>query len=240
MRRLSLAGQELFLTRSRVIDTALKYGYDTPESFSRAFTRFHGISPSAARQGGHVRSFSRISVKLTITGGNMMDYRIEKKGAIKVACRRINVTKPTENGIAYEPISAFWRECGADGTIPRLCSLMAQPNPFDGILGICFTEFLDGSTFPYGIGVACRDDVTGGDGIDVVELPAHTYAVFKVRGPMPEAFRKTYMEMNTDFFTTSDYEYSNGVELEVYPSANVKDPDYQCEIWIAVEPKKKA
>lgn len=170
----------------------------------------------------------------------MMDYRIEKKGAIKVACRRINVTKPTENGIAYEPISAFWRECGADGTIPRLCSLMAQPNPFDGILGICFTEFLDGSTFPYGIGAACRDDVTGGDGIDVVELPAHTYAVFKVRGPMPEAFRKTYMEMNTDFFTTSDYEYSNGVELEVYPSANVKGPDYQCEIWIAVEPKKKA
>ena len=51
---------------------------------------------------------------------------------------------------------------------------------------------------------------------------------------MPEAFQKTYMEMNTDFFTTS------GVELEVYPSANVKDPDYQCEIWIAVEPKKKA
>ena len=45
----------------------------------------------------------------------MMDYRIEKKGAIKVACRRINVTKPTENGIAYEPISAFWRECCADG-----------------------------------------------------------------------------------------------------------------------------
>ena len=117
---------------------------------------------------------------------------------------------------------------------------MAQPNPFDGILGICFTEFLDGSTFPYGIGAACRDDVTGGDGIDVVELPAHTYAVFKVRGPMPEAFQKTYMEMNTDFFTTSDYEYSNGVELEVYPSANVKDPDYQCEIWIAVEPNKKA
>ena len=39
MRRLSLAGQELFLTRSRVIDTALKYGYDTPESFSRASSR---------------------------------------------------------------------------------------------------------------------------------------------------------------------------------------------------------
>ena len=57
---------------------------------------------------------------------------------------------------------------------------------------------------------------------------------------MPEAFQKTYMEINTDFFTTSDYEYSNSVELEVYPSANVKDPDYQCEIWIAVEPNKKA
>lgn len=82
MRRLSLAGQELFLTRSRVIEhgaqVRLRHAGRAFPAPSRAFT---GISPSAARQGGHVRSFSRISVKLTITGGNMMDYRIEKKGA---------------------------------------------------------------------------------------------------------------------------------------------------------------
>lgn len=240
MRRLSLAGQELFVKRSRVIDTALKYGYDTPESFTRAFTRFHGITPSEARQGGHVRSFSRISVKLTITGGNMMDFRIEKKGPIKVACRRISVTRPGGNNVAYEPISEFWQKCGTDGTIEHLCSLMAEPNPFKGILGICFSEFLDGNSFPYGIGVPCREDTACDDGIDVIELPAHTYAVFTVHGQMPEAFKTSYTEIITDFFATSDYEYCNGVELEVYPSADVTNPDYQCEVWIAVEPKEKS
>ena len=52
MRRLSLAGNELASSGIRVIDAALKYGYDTPESFSRAFTRFHGVTPSQAKHAG--------------------------------------------------------------------------------------------------------------------------------------------------------------------------------------------
>ena len=51
MRRLTLAGSELASSDIRVIDAALKYGYDTPESFSRAFTRFHGVPPSQAKHG---------------------------------------------------------------------------------------------------------------------------------------------------------------------------------------------
>ena len=73
MRRLSLAGEELAGGGARVIDVALKYGYDTPESFSRAFTRFHGIAPSEAKRGGRVKSFTPLSVKLTLTGGSKMD-----------------------------------------------------------------------------------------------------------------------------------------------------------------------
>lgn len=64
MRRLTLAADELMRTGDKVIDVALKYGYDSPESFSRAFTRFHGVTPSQARSGSAVRSFSRLSVKL--------------------------------------------------------------------------------------------------------------------------------------------------------------------------------
>ena len=52
MRRLTLAAEELMRTDRKVIDIALQYGYDTPESFSRAFLRFHGIAPTHARQGG--------------------------------------------------------------------------------------------------------------------------------------------------------------------------------------------
>ena len=67
MRRLSLAADELVHSEEKVIDIALKYGYETPESFTRAFSRFHGITPTEARNGGTVKSFSRLSVKLILT-----------------------------------------------------------------------------------------------------------------------------------------------------------------------------
>ena len=75
MRRLTLAVADLICTGDKVIDIALRYGYDTPESFTRAFVRFHGVTPTEARRGRNVKSFSRLSVKLILTGGNTMDYR---------------------------------------------------------------------------------------------------------------------------------------------------------------------
>ena len=60
MRRLSLAAEDLTRTKDKVIETALRYGYDTPESFSRAFARFHGLTPTQARRGGNIKSFSII------------------------------------------------------------------------------------------------------------------------------------------------------------------------------------
>ncbi|MGN1420280.1 MAG: helix-turn-helix domain-containing protein, partial [Eubacterium sp.] len=76
MRRLSLAGEELSKGNAKIIDIAMKYGYDTSESFSRAFARFHGIAPSEAKHGGKAKIFTPLSVKLTLTGGSKMDYRI--------------------------------------------------------------------------------------------------------------------------------------------------------------------
>ncbi len=82
-RRLSLAGAELASGKLKVIDAALKYGYESPDSFAKAFQKFHGITPSRARSEGAVlRSFSRLSIKITLEGGNIMDYRIESKPAM--------------------------------------------------------------------------------------------------------------------------------------------------------------
>lgn len=79
-RRLSLAGMELQAQKAKVIDVALKYGYDSPDSFAKAFQKFHGITPSGARMDGAVlNSFSRLSLKISLEGGNMMNYRIEEK-----------------------------------------------------------------------------------------------------------------------------------------------------------------
>lgn len=93
--------------------------------------------------------------------------------------------------------------------------------------------------FPYGIGAEYNGTEVAEDGFDIVEIPAHTYAVFVCRGRMPDAFREIYRRICTEFFPQNTaYEYGSGVELEVYPSADVQNSDYTCEIWIAVKEKK--
>lgn len=80
-RRLAMAGVELNANKQKVIDVALRYGYESPDSFAKAFHKFHGITPSQARgEGAKLNSFSRLSFKITLEGGTKMDYRIEKKG----------------------------------------------------------------------------------------------------------------------------------------------------------------
>lgn len=237
MRRLALAAEELLRTNEKVIDIALKYGYDTPESFTRAFVRFHGVTPTQARQGRTVKSFSRLSVKLILTGGSSMDYRIEKMDAFPVICKRKAVGKPA-SAAATKDISAFWAECGADGTIGDIISCFPKEPRFKGLLGICFSADLEADKFPYGIGVEYDGRSILHDSLEVVEIPAHTYVVFTCKGRMPDAFTETYRKIVTEFFPQNErYEYGQGIELEVYPSEKVDDPNYTCEIWIAVNEK---
>ena len=82
-RRLSLAGTELATSDVKVIDVALKYGYESPDSFAKAFQKFHGILPSQARNNGSMlKSYSRLVLKFSLEGGCTMNYRIEEKGEI--------------------------------------------------------------------------------------------------------------------------------------------------------------
>ena len=238
MRRLTLAAEELIRTDEKIIDIALKYGYNTPESFTRAFSAFHGITPTQARHGENIRSFSKLSVKLILSGGNTMNYRIEKKDAFKIVCRRKQITKP-QGDIATEAISSFWNECTSDGSIEKLCGYIPENGQIGGLLGICFSKDMADSGFPYGIGAEYNGKPVDNSAFEIIEIPAYTYAVFTCKGPMPDAFKKTYQSICTEFFPQSSYEYGYGVELEVYPSANVTDPNYTCEIWIAVNEKEK-
>ena len=215
----------------------MKYGYDTPESFSRAFTRFHGISPSEAKRGGKVKIFTPLSVKLILTGGSKMDYRIEKRDAFQVVCKRKRVDKP-QSANATQDITSMWQEYGADGTMKRLIDCIPENPVMKGLLGICFSSELNAKQFPYGIGVE-YDGRKVDDDLEVVTIPANTYAVFTSRGKMPDAFIETYNRVVTEFFPqSSQYEYAENVEFEVYSSADISDPDYQCEIWIAVNEKR--
>lgn len=237
MRRLSLAASDIINTDEKVIDIALKYGYDTPEGFTRAFSRFHGVTPSEAKRGAAVKSFSRLSVKLSLTGGTTMNYRIEKVDAFKIICKRKQVTKP-ENATATEDISAFWDKCSQDGTMKKILGYFPKEPTFKGLLGICFSNDLQANQFPYGIGVEYDGRPLSDDSLEVIDIPAHTYAVFECRGKMPDAFAEAYSKIVTEFFPQNPrYEYGSSVELEVYPSDDISDPNYYCEIWIAVNEK---
>lgn len=79
-RRLSLAGTELLEGNSKVIDVAVKYGYESPDSFTKAFYKFHGVLPSQVKNACELKSFSRLVLKFSLEGGNYMNYRVEEKG----------------------------------------------------------------------------------------------------------------------------------------------------------------
>lgn len=84
-RRLALAANDLVTGKEKIIDIALKYGYDSPDSFTRAFTRFHGVTPTIARKEQVLlKAFAPLKIKLSLEGGYLMDYKIVKKEAFKV------------------------------------------------------------------------------------------------------------------------------------------------------------
>lgn len=237
MRRLSMAGNELSSSHIRVIDAALKYGYDTSESFSRAFTRFHGVSPSQAKQGGvALKSFSPIFVKLVLDGGNVMNYRIETKDAFQLVCKKMRVSRKSE--MRNEEISDFWKACSLDGTFSALCKYLPQNSIFGScIVGVTFGKDASETEFPYAIGIPYDGAPISDAGLTVEEIPAHTYAVFSCVGKMPEAFTKLCQQIFSEFFPTSEYQPCGGTDFEAYPSADVTNPSYTCEIWVAVEKK---
>ncbi|WP_434308999.1 effector binding domain-containing protein [Hominifimenecus sp. rT4P-3] len=235
IRRLSLAGRELAESNAKVIDIALKYGYDTPESFSRAFTRFHGSSPIQVKNGAAVKSFSRLSVKLALSGGTIMDYRMETKEAFDLIVKKKRFPKNTE--LTTVEITGFWAECSKDGTIDKIIRYADDKIFGKNIVGVSFEYEGDDSEFPYGIGASYGGNKITDHDLSVVSIPAHTYVVFQCVGKMPEAFQKTCQYICTEFFPTSEYQ-PIGLEFEAYPSPDVQNPDYTCEIWVAVEKKK--
>lgn len=239
-RRLTLAGNELSMSEAKVIDIALKYGYDTPESFTKAFTRFHGITPSAAREpGANLKSFSRLSIKIIMEGGDIMDYKIEKKEAFKAAGKVKSIS--TVYNSNKKEVPDFWTKSYADGSIETLQRLSKKSNLVigEGLLGICDSSNCpsDGKTFNYAIGVETDGD-TAEEGYTILDIPAATWAVFKCVGAMPNAIQDMWKRIYSEFFPQSEYEPANSMDFEYYTPGDNSKADYVSEIWLPV--KKKA
>lgn len=229
-RKLTLAAQELAMSSAaRVLDVALKYGYDSPESFAKAFRRVHGITPSAAREAGaNLKAYPRISFHLSLKGDKDMDYRIVERKEFNVVGKALKVT--TKDNESTKRIPEFWNECGKDGTIEKLCTALIGSNV---LLGICMDMELEKEQFTYMIAVE-GNDISKDSAITARTIPAATWAVFTSVGPMPGAIQKVIEKIYQEWFPATGYEHAEAPELEVYPPGDTMAEDYHCEVWIPV------
>lgn len=223
-RRLSLVGQELTLSNIRVIDVALKYGYETPESFTKAFSRFHGVTPNQAKmEGSDLKSFNRLIIKIRLEGGNIMDYRIIRKDAFKVLVK----TKVFTAENCEKEIPKFWTKYFSDGSQKQVC----------GMLGICEQEKTGSGEFRYGIGCECESTSIIPDGFEMWTIPAYTWAIFKCVGPMPDTIQNMWKRIYSEWLPQAEYELISDYDIELYTDGNNQSEDYVSEIWIPVKKK---
>ena len=240
-RRLYQAALDLQRTGERVIDIALQYGYETPESFTKAFARFHGATPTQVREGAAVRSFLPLTIQLSIQGGSQMDYKITPMFPFKV----IGFQKEFDYETAYAEIPRFWDEI-CEKYANNVYAGNDPANPYEqalvdnciGEYGVCIDD-IPGNRFRYLI----AGRYTGGpvpEGMVLYEFPRNEWAVFNCVGPMPGSLQS----LNTRIFRewlpgNPDYELSGNATVEWYDCVNGEksDPDYHSAIWVPVKRK---
>lgn len=229
-RRMTMAALELQSGGAKVIDLALKYGYESPTAFNRAFQNVHGISPSAARKSGVIlKAFPPISFKITIKGEAEMNYKIVKLDKFRIVGLKEHFSGSLDDSFAKVPL--FWQKAHMEGAIPKLCELLNK-EPF-GILGVSTTTI--GNDFDYYIAVASDKPVP--EGMSELLVPETTYAIFECIGAMPEAIQTLQKRIVSEWLPSSGYEYANAPDIEVYFEGDQLKPDYRCEVWLPVVKK---
>jgi len=235
-RRLTLAAYELNNSNIRVIDVAIKYGYSSADSFTRAFQGLHGITPSEARSNGQcLKSYPRMTFKLSISGGNEMNYRIEEKEAFSI----VGIKKRVPiifNGVNPE-IAAMWQSLNMD-MIQRLKEL-SNVEPIGLIsASVNFSEgrMEEKGELDHYIGVATNNECPK----DLVQLKvvASTWAVFEAVGPFPETLQNVWGRIYSEWFPSSNYEIAEGPEILWNESKDTTSPNFKSEIWIPVIKRK--
>ncbi|SFG45479.1 AraC family transcriptional regulator [Oribacterium sp. WCC10] len=240
-RRLYNAAMDLKNTDAKVIDIACTYCYETPESFSKAFSRFHGVTPTEARDGAPVRTFLPLTIKVQIQGGDQMDVKITPMFQFKV----IGFQKIFDDETAYQEIPKFWNEIiekyAANvyaGNEPVNAYERAIVDNCIGEYGVCIDDIGSGK-FRYMV----AGKYTGGEvpeGMVVYEFPRGDWAVFDCIGPVPEALQNVNTRIFKEWLPGNpEYELCGNATAEWYDCVNGKmsDPDYHSAIWIPVKRK---
>jgi len=229
-RRLTLAAFELKDNKMKVIDIAFKYGYNSPDSFTRAFQNLHGLTPSEAKKTGYsLKAYPQMTFQLSIKGGNEMNYRIEEKQAFHIVGIKERV--PIIFHGVNPKIAAMW-ESLSDETINKLKKL-SNVNPL-GLLSASmnFSEerMEEKGELDHYIGIATTKQCP--DNLIQLEVPALTWAVFEAVGPFPDTLQDVWGRIYSEWFPSSNYEQVEGPEILWNEHKDVTSPTFKSEIWI--------
>jgi AraC family transcriptional regulator len=235
-RRLTVAAFELNNSNIKVIDIAVKYGYSSPDSFTRAFQGLHGVTPSEARNNGKsLKAYPRMTFQLSIKGESEMNYRIEEKEAFGI----VGITKRVLiifNGVNPE-IASMWQSL--NGEIISKLKEISNVEPL-GLLSAS-TNFSEGrmeekGEFDHWIGAATTKECP--DNLTMLEVSASTWAVFEAVGPFPDTLQNVWGRIYSEWFPSSNYEIAEGPEILWNENKDMTSPTYKSEIWIPVLKKK--
>ncbi len=229
-RRLALAGSELLSNDEKVIDLAIKYGYDSPDSFTKAFTRFHGVTPAAARKEGvTLKAFAPLKITLSLKGGYLMDYKITKKDSFTV----VGVAQTFQYENAKKEVPELWKEFFRLGKDKHVC----------GLFGINHDKTMECDEFEYLIADHYDPTKEVPEGFVTKVIPAFTWAVFPCKGAMPKALQEVNGRIFSEWLPAcKDYEIAAGYCVELYEdprkyARGTQDDEYYSELWIPVRKK---
>lgn len=225
-RRMSLAAVDLQDAGAKVIDIALKYGYDSPTAFNRAFQSIHGIAPSVAKkENATLKSYPAIKFSISVQGMEEMNFRIEAKEAFRIVGKSCPLSKVLEENFARIPHE--WDTALENGTLAKLYGIM-NDKP-EELLGVSVHNEKE---WKYFIAVSSTED---SDNFEQYNIPVATWAVFSGRGTNV-SLQELERRVITEWLPTSGYEYAEIPDIEVYIKADPKDAIY--EYWLPVVKKE--
>lgn len=228
-RKLSIAGEWVSQKKIRIIDLAFELGYQTPESFTKAFVRFHGIAPKDARKPGvNLKIFAPLIVKVIFEGGKKMEYRIEELPAMKFLVKSRSFNNTSAGDENNTEIGAFWTEFLQEEHC--ISSLAIDASSY----GLCAPVSVPKDSFEYGIGIRINEEIDL-PGFSPWEVKAGKWAVFECMGSDGQCIGEQWKRIFSEFLPASSYEMIEDIDMEKYPY-NGK-PGLFCEIWIPVRLK---
>lgn len=236
-RRLTCAAEELVETRNRVLDIALKYQYETAESFTRAFKKMFHVTPGQYRKAPWcVAPYSKINLLELRTqlrrGGMAVEPRFVTREEFQVVGVVIQTT--TDQNQNLQAIPAFWEEQMAAGVVGKLANLPGVVNP-NANMGICFSDDMTSEEFYYMIGVEVHELEQIPEGMECKVIPASKYAVFTAKGLMPNSVQQAWQYIYQTWFPESGYERGETPDFELYDERCTQDETCEVEIWIPIQ-----